>query len=554
MRSVEEVKAFFKDARIRTNPHADKIVLTDAIQAGGLGPEKPTARAGGNLRRYIMKHGFKKLAVAAAIVTALIIVMEHLGGSANGTGVAWGDVRDAFLAQRWVHVKYDNGEETWSNLLTGDSYARQWDGRCVAVDHARNIRQIYDPPLGRHISEDNRPVRYRDGVIPPWQPETAWESVIGPWEAMAEHGGRGDWEVERHPDQTDGVQLTRFDCYFNDAAGRRLLIRQIWADPKTRLPLSMWERLSLANRQEQGRESITGVFDFPETGPASIHDLGVPPDFPIVRSYDKTPAPSVVELLEAAKAALARFPARYRAVVWDNDRENEVEVIWRDGERIHHNHYFNLDLDTGPEYHLNLPATAQEALNWAEMQTPISTYMFDGEKDYTRHYVHPVYPDSRDEARVTRARNGDLLPTSSHPIEEQWPYANRNPASFEVITDAPDELSGYIGLRINSGDIRREFYIDPNHDYICVRWTWWKQRSGQWEKEREYEYSGFTQLLGGQWYAVKQDLVTYPDPERGTVRGGQNLNVDVQVLEEGDFPPDTFNGETLLEGAKLETY
>jgi hypothetical protein len=123
-----------------------------------------------------------------------------------------------------------------------------------------------------------------------------------------------------------------------------------------------------------------------------------------------------------------------------------------------------------------------------------------------------------------------------------------------LIEDAPEELSGYIGMRINVGDIRRDLYIDPDHDYICVRWIWWKQRSGVWEKEREYESTDLVQLPEGQWYAGKRVLITYPDPERGTGRGGADWNVDFKVLEENEYPPDAFNGQKLLEGAKVETY
>ena len=333
-----------------------------------------------------------------------------------------------------------------------------------------------------------------------------------------------------------------------------LLIRQIWADPRTRLPLTIWERLQLAQRQEQKRESITGTFDFPETGPASIYDLGVSRDLPISKSYDKVPVLAVQEIMAGAKAALERFPSRYRVVVWDNTRETEIDVIWRHGAKIRMDHYFNLPLDMHPQHHLALPAQVRDVLKWTKTQPPISTYLFDGEKTYTRHYVHPVYPDSRAEARVLRARDAMGLPLSSKPIEEQWPYVVYSPAGFAVIDDAPQELRGYIGLRAGGADRRQEFYLDPQHDFICVRWIWWKQRSGQWEKEREYESSGFTRLPQGQWYVTKQSLVTYPDPERGTVRGGSNRNLDVQLLEESDFPPDTFNGNKLLEGATIETY
>jgi len=519
---------------------------------GGLARPKRSARAKA-IWRDVMEKRLVRLAVAAVIVLALLLIVQQLGGPVRGTGLAWGDVRDAFLGQHWAHLKYDNGAEQWYNLQTGDLYLRDWDGRCVAVDHARNIRQIYDSILGQHISE-NRPVIYKDDVIPPWEPKTAWESVIGPWEQMAEHGGAGDWEVERHPDQVGDAQLIRFDCYLNDAAGRRLLIRQIWADPKTRLPLTVWERLQLADREKQKRESVTGTFDFPETGPASLYDLGVSRDLPVVKYYDKAPVPSVEKIMEAARAALERFPRRYRVVVWDNTRESEIDVIWRDGGQIRSDRYFNLTGERYAPYHLSLPANAQDVWRWTQTQPPISTYLLDGEREYTRHYVHPVFPDSRNEARVMRSQGTDLLPSSSKPMEEQWPYANHSPAGFEVIRDAPEEWSGYIGLRVNSADIRREYYIDPEHDFLCVRWIWWKQRAGQWEKEREYEYSGFTRLAQGQWYAAKRILVTYPDPERGTSRGGANWNIHVELLEEGDFPPDTFNGDKLLEGAKVETY
>ncbi len=548
MRPADDIKPLTDEAKITSSSQVDRRILGDALaDLEKRRADRLTRRPG--VWRSVMRTPIGRSAAAALVVVGLLVILQQLGGSSGTAGVAWGDVREAFLQQHWVHVKYDNGEETWSNLQTGDSYFKQWDGRCVAIDRARNIRQVYEPAFGQHISED-RPVIYRDGVIPPWEPKTAWDSVLGHWEQMAECGKTGDWEVERHADQAGGELLVRFDCYFIDAAGRRLLLRRLWADPKTRLPLTIWERLQLAQREKQNRESITGTFNFPETGPASIYDLGAARDLPIVKSYDKVPTPSVEKVVEAAKAAEGRFPARYLAVVWDNTRDSEIEVIWRGGKRIRHNHYFNLD----PPYHLNRPATAEDVLNWAQTQTPITTYLFEGQRTYTRHYAHPGVQRTADEARVLRENDAMGLPVSSKPIEEQWFYARLNPAGFEPIEDAPQELRAYVGLRTNAADIRREYYVDPEHDYICVRNIWWKLRAGTWEKEREYEYSGFTRLPQGQWYATRQTVVTYPNPERGTVRGESNWNLDVQLLEEADFPPDTFNGDRLLEGAKVETY
>ena len=120
--------------------------------------------------------------------------------------------------------------------------------------------------------------------------------------------------------------------------------------------------------------------------------------------------------------------------------------------------------------------------------------------------------------------------------------------------DTPEELSKYIGLRIQDGDARRDYYIDAERDYVYVRWTSWRLRSGQWEKESQRDCSGFIRLASGQWYASKRTVVIYPAPEEGAVPTQTNWNIDVQPLGEGDFPPDTFNGEKLMEGAKVETY
>jgi hypothetical protein len=547
MRPADEINESIKRLRLKASARLDKRVHDDISKALAESEKTESAVPQPNIWRTIMKSPITKLSAAVAIIIVVLVGIYQIGGS----GLAWADVREAFLERSWVHLKYDNGAERWYDLQTGDLYYIDWDGRCVFVDRTLNIRQIYHELWGEHISE-NRPVIYPDGVIPPWQPETAWESVVGHWEKMAENGGRGHWDVERNIGKVDGKEFVRFDCYYNDAVGRRLLIRQIWADPQTRLPVRIWERLSLAERQEQGREFAVGEFDFPETGPSSIYDLGVSPDLPIVKDYDRVALPSIVEVVEAGKANLENFPRQYRAIRWDNTRESEIEVVWRNREKIHHNHYFNKT--DYPEYHLELPASAEEVLQWALTQVPVSVAIFDGSRSYIRRNQHPSPSyTTRREPQVRVGRDSGLF-SSSRPHEALWPYAGHNPARFEPIEDAPEELNGYIGLRINVADIRRDFYIDPEHDYICVRWIWWKQRSGNWEKEREYESSDLVQLPQGQWYVGRRVLITYPDPERGTGRGGANWNVDFKVLEENEYPPDAFNGQKLLEGAKVETY
>jgi len=551
MRPIDNIHKSIKKLQLKASAELDKRVHDDISRALAECEKRNSAIQEPNLWRTVIKSPIIKLAVAAAIIIAVLVGIHRFDGSIDGAGVAWADVQKAFLAQSLVHLKYDNGAERWYDLQTGHHYYRDWDGRCVFVDRALNIRQVYYALRGERISED-RPTIYKDGVIPPWDPKTAWEAIVEHWEEIAENERSGHWEVERNMERIDGKRLVRFDCYYDDAIGRRLLIKEIWADPETRLPVKVRERLSFADREEQKREFITGEFGFPETGPSSIYDLGVSRDLPIIKHYDKVALPSIIEVVEAGKANLENFPQQYRAITWPADGDSTIEVVYRDGEKIHHNHYFNLVGE--PDYCLKQPASAEDVKEWAQTQVPVNVAVFDGSRTYIRRNPHPSPSFTTEPEPRVRVTRGTGLFSSSRPHKQLWPYISQPATRFELIEDMAEEMSGYIGLRINAGDICREFYIDPDHDYICVRWIWWKQRSGSWEKEREYESSDLVRLPEGKWYARKRVLITYPDPEKGTSRGGANWNVDFKVLEENEYPADVFNGEKLLEGAKVETY
>ncbi len=316
------------------------------------------------------------------------------------------------------------------------------------IDRVLNIRRNYSPISGTYISE-NRPVIYRDGVIPPWEPKTVWDTVVGDVERMAENSTSRHWEAQQQIEKT-------------------------------------------------GRETN--------------------------RIENSSPA---------------RFPKHYRALHWGNKQRDNMGIVWRSGLKIHHHSYFNLDAEYYPNRHLDLPATEDTVFQWIQTQKPATINLFDGERQYRWH--HPNYDNKAKppEVRVMRVRSDYLMGGYSKPIDEQWPLDIRNPSRYTIIEDAPEELAAYVGLRSERGDIRREFYLDPQHDYICLRQIWWKQRSGQWEKQRDFGDSAFERLPQGQWYASKH---------------GDNWNLHVVVLQENEFPPDTFNGEKLLDGVVIETY
>ena len=85
-----------------------------------------------------------------------------------------------------------------------------------------------------------------------------------------------------------------------------------------------------------------------------------------------------------------------------------------------------------------------------------------------------------------------------------------------------------------------------------MNYIWWKQIDGQWQKDRQDELLDLQQLPTGQWYPMQWKVVSWMP---GQAKPYETIyQDDVQLLNDADFPAGLFNGEKLLEGAKVETY
>ena len=143
-----------------------------------------------------------------------------------------------------------------------------------------------------------------------------------------------------------------------------MLVKQVWADPRTRLPTRIRERLPVTSRKNN--QYTIGKYEFPSTGPSSIYDLGVPRDIPIVDA-NKTNSLAVQAIMDAGRQAKQSFPQHFRAVVWPEKNGRTIYVIYRSGTKIRAMWYAIIDI---PEYDLSLPATVEGVMHWTETQKP----------------------------------------------------------------------------------------------------------------------------------------------------------------------------------------
>lgn len=97
---------------------------------------------------------------------------------------------------------------------------------------------------------------------------------------------------------------------------------------------------------------------------------------------------------------------------------------------------------------------------------------------------------------------------------------------------------------------RSDYHIATDRDHLCLKATWWKQREGDWHRERECQLSDLRQLSSKQWWAARQRVETFGDPDRGTVGSATTYLIDIAPVGESEFPAAAFDGRRLLEDAR----
>jgi len=553
MTDRRQIEQALRDVRLHIPSQVDEKILTDASRAlneafaeatidlAGRSPEsvsKPSVSCIGRAR--ILRGPWRKAVAVGVPVAAAMLGLLFFDAMSP---ITLADVRAAVAEKAWVHVTYDNGREKWTSLRGGGFFYRQESGFVQALDRVRGLRQhYYGPPFDSYI--------YENRIEPSPVSTTPWDAVLSHYERAIDGDSNSD-DVERHVVQLDGRRLVRFDRYVTDVLGRRVLKDQIWADPKSRLPVQIRHRLQPGERKATSREWITGQYEFPQTGPADLYDLGVPRDAEILRQEDSSITPEVCATSEAVRRAREDFPSRYRAVIWPVEKSGSATIIYRDGAKTRLKSYNIMPAGDSRfrHAHLPLPASAAEVLQWARTREPVNQWLYDGKISYFR--WRPFFEDPSP-ATVQIYRDRDSMWPEQYPLWYQWPCPFES--NVEPLADAPDLPPGCIALRVSAFATQRDYYLDPRHDHICVKRIEWRRESGQWRKQKATALSDFALLPSGHWYATKRAAITFQGPsDDGTTKGPAEL-IDITLLKEDQFPADVFDGGKLLEGANVLDY
>ena len=179
MKSPDEVKAFYKNATVNTNPARDDAVLSDALQAGQLRPKKRVAQAEPSIGRFIMKNSITKV-----VAVALVAVVVTLGISllTRSTQPVYGmtDALELIAKAKTMHIqgwRLDRDDATGAHVkLPFEQWYDFQNGR-----YRWDSTYLRDGEIGNRLTISDGQYVMREGAFKPrsgtWQKTVNFERV-----------------------------------------------------------------------------------------------------------------------------------------------------------------------------------------------------------------------------------------------------------------------------------------------------------------------------------------------------------------------------------------
>lgn len=504
-------------ARLRSRPS----VIEEGMHAIR---QMPQARPAG---RVVLLPALARSGLGLAACLAIGVFLWLL--PAGPAGITLAQVHQSIDSKPWVLICYEDGTQEWANLRERLCFVTYGDSHnfCAGMrDHVNGIWRAYHSNWGEQIHEER--------FTPRPYPQTPWEYATGDWD------DRGidrfsHVMVEKSSDNIDGRDVVRFDTYDVGPLGLRVLAQQVWADPQTRLPV----RIRKYRGPDRDNMCNTGDFSFPETGPSSIHDLGAPEGLPVVVNWGII-EPTAKAIVDAAKEALRQFP---REVQITRRSEYGLSISYRLGEKLRKETYGLASPDHQSLLPLELPDNVEQIHSWASGHlTLFELCIHDGQFEYTYNTGDGLWDSSTYPGATLSVRrgSGENWIDALMPIRDQWPFID-NVGPMRVLEDAPRLPTGCVLLRFEGHDLRRDWYVDPARDYICV-----KQREFAPDDihTRQIDRMDLTRLPSGQWYAK-----TVHTPNTVKLDVHPLSHAEIQELTRENESSGFFSGERLLQEA-----
>ena len=265
MKPAEKIKKLIKERRYKAGPETYGKALGSYLQAVDEHLEQKAALSKPNLWRTIVTSKITKVAAAAVIIIAAYAVIHQSGGSFDITTVTFAEIAENMEQMLWMHTVVEAADdrlEAWFSFERRVMVSKRTNGETRYQDDLKQTVELYDPGTDTITVTRGTPHALAG----------MGGSVLDlPKIVMKQFEDAGE-KVIRQTGKYKGKEANIFKM--SAFLGGKDMKVEMVVDPNMNVVLYINQKAF----DEAGRLEIeaNAYFDYPQTGPDTIYDVGVP--------------------------------------------------------------------------------------------------------------------------------------------------------------------------------------------------------------------------------------------------------------------------------------
>jgi len=563
MKPSDNIKKMFKQTKINTNSDMDNLVRNDAVRAMFKSKQNAPVHDKSDAWRIIMQSKITRIVAAGFIIVILLSIT--IFDKPVSQAFAMNDVIKAMNGSRWMHLTIDVTEidadpktvrktkginEMWQSIDPARIIIKSPNGAVKFAELDLGKLSEYDPQTNTITTELRSPQKVEQTMV------NMGEMLLKQIEQIKEMGAAVTYSDALY--KGTSVKIINIDYTAPDPQNVHIIM-SLWVEEGTNLPLKL--------TSEQSSEQVSGVlmtstFSYPDSGPTDIYQVGVARDAEI-KIIDNRPDPDMIETLKPYNTARNNVKEIDRVTVIYDDGSNqryENHFVFGPGDAMH---------KMSPLYAAEMGDSFDSLLEWAQQNKSSQAwnYLYDGKYAYQSH---------RDAAGIWTKKD-----------KQHWPQMNPNPSedldgigwSFigtqaKIVSNEYSVANGLICVettnkaQIENGKLRfpaekRLYYIDPEHDYMCIRKDqFWNNSSRQHNPDVDQldfdpetiptrptsrtEITEFTQTETDAWYPARIEHNSIKYDDNGNELPSSPYSVKkIHLVINPEFPEGIFDPENI---------
>ena len=498
MKSAKNIEQSIRKLTVESGDRIHDRVLQKLLSKLDQSKRRATVEQA-NIWRTIMKSRVSKIATVACIMIAVLVALHPFSNSLDSTTAAYARMNEAIRNVPWMRISYtsrildpngnvraDNDQwntDIWYSFNSQVLIQKFSFGRVTYKDYSRQEIYNYNPDSKRIVlsalSINKLPV----------EANSPWSWLERHIQRMMPFGGN----VIRKTGKYDGKEVEVFEVISAPKPGMADVRGKIFVDKVTSLPVAE-ERTYINPEIGKPQRVEKGTFEYPQRGPADIYDLGLSRDIPIMGSRSLPPWEEIVLLYESCRRAA---PERYITIVTRELRIlrepiESVEICYAGEGRFREERHFLFQTGAvGTQWAEQAPEignTFDSILKWShafKARGQISISIFDKSNGfYARRQDNGTWKITKQTLEGEELTTEDFWQLS--PIADiGWPQIR---GYADVVQDDYARENNLIRIEA----LGRQFYLNPERDYICQRYTDIYGRST--------DVKEFDQTREGKWY------------------------------------------------------